>query len=153
ELASQLSVSRTTVSVAYDRLISEGFATARIGSGTYVTPDLAQPAEPRKARKAALRPRQVWEDMPLPTELWRHAQFDFRAGLPDVRLFPYQAWRRLLAREFRPQRSGSVYDQPAGHTGLREAIARHVGISRGIYADADDVIVTNGAQQAIDLTA
>jgi aspartate/methionine/tyrosine aminotransferase len=46
-----------------------------------------------------------------------------------------------------------VYDHPEGHTGLREAIARHVGISRGICTDADDVVITNGAQQAIDLSA
>lgn len=153
ELAVRLSVSRTTVSVAYDRLIGEGFATARVGSGTYVTHNLVQPATPKKARKTALQPRQLWEDVSLPTELWVGARFDFRAGLPDAHLFPYEAWRRLLAREFRPQGGGGVYDHPAGHTRLREAIARHVGISRGIYADADDVIITNGAQQAIDLIA
>src|SRR5207244_2773253 len=45
------------------------------------------------------------------------------------------------------------YGDPAGHPKLREAIARYVGVSRGVSADADDVIVTNGAQQAFDLIA
>ena len=40
ELATQLGVSRTTVSVAYDRLMGEGFLTARVGSGTYVSDDV-----------------------------------------------------------------------------------------------------------------
>ncbi|MFP2900474.1 PLP-dependent aminotransferase family protein, partial [Corallococcus sp. 4LFB] len=35
--------------------------------------------------------------------------------------------------------------------GLREAVARHVGLARGVRADAEDVLVTNGAQQALDL--
>jgi DNA-binding transcriptional regulator YhcF (GntR family) len=36
ELAVRLDVSRSTVAAAYDRLISEGYATGRVGSGTYV---------------------------------------------------------------------------------------------------------------------
>src|SRR5262249_58892043 len=43
------------------------------------------------------------------------------------------------------------YGAPAGHAGLRAAIARHVGVSRGVRADAADVVITNGIQQAIDL--
>lgn len=43
------------------------------------------------------------------------------------------------------------YGEPAGHAGLREAIARHVGVARSVHASAADVIVTQGAQQAIDI--
>lgn len=153
QLAAQLSVSRMTVSVAYDRLIGEGFATARVGAGTFVARNLARSIEPAKPREMALLPRDAWNQVPLPTELWRLAKFDFRAGLPDARLFPYEAWRRLLAHEFQPTGEAGVYSHPAGHAGLREAIVRYFGTSRGIRADADDVIITNGAQQAIDLSA
>jgi GntR family transcriptional regulator/MocR family aminotransferase len=45
----------------------------------------------------------------------------------------------------------ATYGHPAGHIGLRAAIARHVGLSRAVRADAADVIVTQGAQQAFDL--
>jgi GntR family transcriptional regulator / MocR family aminotransferase len=153
ELAARLSVSRTTVSTAYDRLIGEGFVTARIGSGTCVTHNLAATARHGRPRTTALQPRRVWEDVPLPVSMWRPAQYDFRAGVPDARLFPYEAWRRLLAREFHPRAATFAYGHPAGHAGLRAAIARHVGISRGVRADAGDVVVTNGTQQAIDLVA
>src|SRR5262245_7614237 len=37
DLARNLTVSRTTVTVAYDRLAGEGFVTSRVGAGTYVT--------------------------------------------------------------------------------------------------------------------
>src|SRR6185295_6535331 len=50
-------------------------------------------------------------------------------------------------------RLSSDYGDPAGHPKLREAIARYIAVSRGVIAGADDVIVTNGAQQAFDLIA
>ena len=105
ELAAQLGVSRTTVAAAYDRLVSEGYATARVGSGTFVEAG-EQPvdAAPHGARPTrALTPRPVWESIPLPTVFDREAAYDFRAGLPDVRLFPFDTWRRLLARELRSE--------------------------------------------------
>ena len=44
ELARRLNVSRTTVTVAYDRLTGEGFITSRVGAGTFVGDDVAGPA-------------------------------------------------------------------------------------------------------------
>jgi GntR family transcriptional regulator / MocR family aminotransferase len=46
ELARRLSVSRTTVTVAYDRLAGEGFITSRVGDGTFVCDDVAGPPGP-----------------------------------------------------------------------------------------------------------
>jgi GntR family transcriptional regulator/MocR family aminotransferase len=63
-------------------------------------------------------------------------------------LFPLATWRRLLARSLR---ASADYRDPEGHPGLRAAIARHVGLSRSVRAAPADVLVTSGAQQAIDL--
>jgi GntR family transcriptional regulator / MocR family aminotransferase len=153
ELAARLSVARTTVSVAYDRLIGEGFATAKLGAGTYVTRTAARLAPHRVQHEAVLRPRSIWEHVPLPTALLRQARFDFRAGRPDERLFPHETWHRLLARESRSLAGHGACGHPAGHQRLREAIAHHIATSRGLGVDAHDVIVTTGAQQAIDLIA
>jgi GntR family transcriptional regulator / MocR family aminotransferase len=153
ELARRLSVSRTTVAVAYDRLVGEGFLTARVGAGTYVSDGLAGVA--RRARRAggALRPRPVWDSVE-PFVFEREAEFDFRPGIPDARLFPYQTWRRLLARELNPAAVGAGhYADPAGHLGLRRAIARHLGVARGVQANTEEVVVTNGTQQAVDIVA
>ena len=88
----------------------------------------------------------------MPRALGRSARFDFRSGVPDAGLFPYAAWRRLLGLEVRAKAVGTtVLGDPAGHRPLREAIARHLGISRAIVAGADDVLVTNGTQQGLDL--
>ncbi len=156
ELASGLGVSRTTVTVAYDRLAGEGFVTARVGAGTFVSDQVARvPLEPkRRPADGALRPRPIWDSIPLSTPFGHEAQFDFRTGLPDGALFPHKRWRRLMARELRSESFGAgVYAHPAGHRGLREAIARHIGIARGVEASADDVTITSGSQQALDVVA
>jgi GntR family transcriptional regulator/MocR family aminotransferase len=153
ELARRLSVSRTTVTVAYDRLLGEGFLATRVGAGTFVGNGLGAAARPTRRSGGALRPRPVWDGISVPVVFEQRAEFDFRPGIPDARLFPYQTWRRLLARELRPDAVGSGgYADPAGHQDLREAITRHLGVARGVQATAEDVVVTNGTQQAIDLS-
>ncbi|MGH8188156.1 MAG: PLP-dependent aminotransferase family protein, partial [Steroidobacteraceae bacterium] len=153
ELAARLSVARTTVNVAYDRLIAEGFATARLGSGTYVAHRASRIPQHRAPHKAVLRSRPIWEEVPLPLHLLQPAQFDFRAGRPDESLFPHKSWQRVLARESRAIVGDAACGDPAGHQDLRGAIAHHIATSRGLRVDANDVVVTSGAQQAIDLIA
>jgi GntR family transcriptional regulator/MocR family aminotransferase len=90
----------------------------------------------------------------LPTAFADRADFDFRTGVPDISLFPNTKWRRLLVRTLRTHLStDALYGDPAGLPALREAIARHVGVSRGVIASADDVTVTSGTQQALDVIA
>ncbi len=150
ELARRLSVSRGTVSVVYDRLAAEGYLTARVGAGTFVR-ESAAPSPSRRHAPAAspLRPRPAWTGLRAWPDGYRDVPYDLRAGLPDTRLFPYEAWRRLMAAELRPG-THDVGD-PAGLPVLREAIARHAGVSRSVRASASDVIVTSGIQQALDL--
>ena len=159
ELAQRLAVSRTTVTVAYDRLMAEGFVSSRVGAGTFVSDHGVRRPPAGRPAASPLRPRAVWDDTPLDTVRGLYArsfEFDFRSGVPDHRLFPYRVWRRLVSDELQPlgatDRLG-LYGDPAGHAGLRAAIARHIGVSRAVRADAEDVTVTNGTQQALDLVA
>ena len=154
ELAARLAVSRTTVTEAYDRLLSEGFTESRTGSGTFVGRDLIRsPPRPVPA-SGALRPRGLWGDVALPHAFDRPAEFDFRVGIPDTRFFPFGSWRRLQNREWQRAAVGKgAYGHPAGDPGLREAIARHISIARGVRTTGADIVVTNGTQQAADLAA
>jgi len=154
ELARRLNVSRTTVTVAYDRLTGEGFITSRVGAGTFVGDDAAGPAGTAPPGRGALRPRPLWDAVVVPTVFDKPPRFDFRTGIPDATLFPYQSWRRLLVRQLRPAAVGlGAYGDPAGHPGLRQAIVRHIGLARGVQAGAEEVVVTNGTQQAVDVVA
>jgi GntR family transcriptional regulator/MocR family aminotransferase len=59
-----------------------------------------------------------------------------------------------MAEQLRPDVAGkAIYGDSGGHAGLREAIARHIAVSRGVQAAADDVVITNGTQQALDVIA
>ncbi len=155
ELARALAVSRATVTVAYERLAAEGFVTSRQGAGTFVS-ELAMPARrERTGRRSAgvLRPRPIWEAMNPPPVL-EPARFDFRAGLCDASLFPHASWRRSVTWALRSgETTAGVYEHPAGRADLRAAIARHIGVHRGITASADDIVVANGTQQALDILA
>jgi GntR family transcriptional regulator/MocR family aminotransferase len=153
ELARRLAVSRNTVGVAYERLIAEGFLVARVGAGTYVSMQRVEAGRARRARPGRdLHPRRIWESIPpWLTDGGSPPAFDFSVGIPDAHMFPLATWRQLVARALRNDQMVPGYADTAGHTSLRAAIARHVGISRSVRASADDVVVTHGAQQALDI--
>jgi GntR family transcriptional regulator/MocR family aminotransferase len=157
DFARRLDVSRNTVTNAYQRLIAEGFLVARVGAGTFVSDDVPALRSPARRQPVAspLRPHASWTETTPTVESGPAASHDFRVGVPDAKLFPWDAWRRLVARQLRPPRSriAGGYAQSGGDPALREAIARHIGLSRGVRAGADDVLVTSGAQQAFDLVA
>src|SRR3954453_10948095 len=97
-LATDLGVSRTTVATAYDRLVAEGFLTARVGAGTFVA-DAARPVRSPR-RGTDLAPRRLWDRTPHPTRGSAvKPDHYFRVCIPDARLFPFDTWRRLVTAE------------------------------------------------------
>jgi GntR family transcriptional regulator / MocR family aminotransferase len=157
ELAARLSISRNTVTAAYDRLIAEGLLEPRSGVGVYVAPQpLVGPhaADPATTL-AGPRPQSCWDELVTPVDLSANApDLDLRAGFPSAAHFPYPVWRSMVSRQFRAAAvKPGAYGEPAGLDRLRAAIARHIAVSRGVRTSADEVFVTNGSQQAFDLVA
>lgn len=80
--------------------------------------------------------------------------YNFSLSLPDKLRFPFEDWRRISA--FCSRRLAEVpvgYGPPEGIRELRDAIVKYVSFSRAVRCHQDNVIVTNGAQQAFDLIA
>jgi len=157
-LASSHGVSRNTAVAAYDLLLSEGYVSMRQGSGCYVAQALSRPA-PGRARAgntgADTRLSSVWRGRRV-RRRGAHLEalpYWFRLGTPDTALFPYDTWRRLSNRALRSLSKSEVSHDPQGLPALREAIAKHVSVSRAVACRPDDVLVTSGAQQAFDLLA
>ncbi len=154
ELAGKLGIARNTVVRAYEDLLAEGYLEGRVGSGTFVAAGLKAPsgagpgsAEPRGA-KTGLREPSGEPQFP------GYLPIDFRPGIPDWDAFPRALWHRLIGRALRAnERELSRYGQPGGYPPLRRAIARHLAISRGVVADAEQVVIVSGSQQALDLIA
>jgi GntR family transcriptional regulator/MocR family aminotransferase len=155
ELATRLSVSRTTVTAAYDRLVADGLVQGRQGLGLFVVAEAVAAPAPDRDRPPGPRPQPIWERIATPTDMSATAAtFDLRPGLPSLSHFPYATWRALVSRQLRPSAPRSdLYAEPAGSPELRTAIARHIGVSRGVLADTSNIFVTNGFQQSIDLIA
>jgi GntR family transcriptional regulator / MocR family aminotransferase len=155
ELASELAVSRSTVTAVYGRLLAEGFLTGRQGDGTFVARELETPRRSHAGStgsigeySTALTPRRsiaVPTRPSVPTDL----RIDLRTGRPDPRLFPLRDWRRCVVEAVGVSPPG--YGDAAGLAALRRALAVWVNRSRGLTASADEIVVTAGAQQAFDL--
>jgi GntR family transcriptional regulator/MocR family aminotransferase len=78
----------------------------------------------------------------------------FRPGIPALDAFPRDLWSRIAARLYRQSRFDLFsYGDPAGHPPLRRAIAEYLRAARGVNCSWEQVIVTSGSQQALDLTA
>jgi GntR family transcriptional regulator/MocR family aminotransferase len=153
-IAARLTPGTYQVTVAHERLAAEGVIVGRVGAGTFVSADaLSQTLSRSAPAGAGVSPRSVWQSIVLPAGApGSPPPYDFAVGVPDARLFPLTSWRRLVARELRPAAvRGANYADPAGPEPLRAAIARYVGIARSVRAGTDDVLVTQGAQQALDL--
>jgi len=75
-------------------------------------------------------------------------------GQPDVTSFPYEIWARLVARHARQSlQAVSFYQRVQGYAPLRQAIATHIGMTRGVHCSPEQIILTTGAQGALDLVA
>jgi GntR family transcriptional regulator/MocR family aminotransferase len=163
-LALSCGVARNTVLAAYDLLLAEGYIVTRPGGGTFVGEVAARgsaaPSGPARPSIAASegdpRLNERWRTPPALVRLDPSANYDydFILGLPDKRTFAFDVWRRLSARALRGlSRAPAVYAEPEGRAALREAIAHHVSYARAVACEAEDVVVTAGAQQAFDLLA
>jgi len=154
ELAASLGVARGTVTVAYDRLLAEGFLESRPGAGTFVTGVDVRPDQGRRrARRGAVAPLELWRPVVTAQPPGARLLHDLSVGLPDPALFPLETWRRLVADQLRRSRLEEATYRGGGATRLQAEIARFLGLARSVVASGDDVVVTAGAQQAVDLVA
>lgn len=161
-LAGDLGVSRNTVLLAFEQLLAEGYLRARVGSGTQVARDLpvdlleerTRPAPPRidpEGRELSDRGRRL-ASVPFTTRRLWGAVRPFQCGLPALDQFPARTWATIASRRLR-QRSAETlsYHDPRGWPALRSAIAEHLSLARGVDCEPDQVLITSGTQQAIDL--
>jgi GntR family transcriptional regulator/MocR family aminotransferase len=164
-LASDSGTSRNTVSGAFDQLLSEGYLEGKVGSGTYVARTLPEdllrvmrqpgPSRPVVARACLSRRGRMLGAIPVSLRSREIAtEHAFRTGLPAFDEFPRALWARLGARLLRHAPAAILtYGDPAGYRPLRRAIAEYLRAARGVSCSAEQVIVTAGSQQALDLSA
>jgi GntR family transcriptional regulator / MocR family aminotransferase len=134
-LAHALGVSRGVVTDAYGQLEAQGFL---------VTRARAAPTVAAVPRRNTVR-RDPEKRAPVP-------RYDLTPTAPDVLLFPLNRW--LAAGQHaahRANRSTLDYREPRGEQTLRAALADHLGRTRGVIADPDQIVIVQGTAQGVDL--
>lgn len=147
QLAADLKISRNTVTLAYERLLGEGYLESRPRSGLFVCESLASIPASRPGRLAEARESQ--------RERLASAR-PFRESRPDVRLFPLALWNRIRGRVLKTHRTALLQYQsemPLGLPVLRRAIAEYLRDRRGVNCDWQQIAVTSGSQQALFMLA
>lgn len=158
DLAQQLGVSRKTTLDVFERLGAEGFLRTRPGDGTFIADGLARvPTREADATRHLAQAQAIWSTVPQTLAMPDPGvtyELDFRGGVTDKTLFPFDAWRRCINHALRLQMRGrGNYRDCAGEQDLRLAVSRYLAFSRAVVSNWQDVIVTQGAQQALDLVA
>ena len=161
DLARQLGVARGTVVAAYDRLTSEGYFQTARGAGTFVVETLPdswfRPTSPKGRTALMSKPakladrgvrlaRSAFATLPLGPPL------PFRPHTPATEHFPKNRWTQLVTRHARHSSALTLREgDPRGYRPLREALAHHLMTSRGVRCTADQILVTTGIHQGLDL--
>jgi Transcriptional regulators containing a DNA-binding HTH domain and an aminotransferase domain (MocR family) and their eukaryotic orthologs len=149
EMAQRLAVSRNTVNGALEQLAIEGYLW-RDRQGTRV----AALPEPEKAPASLSVPATLsgrFQQLP-PATVRDSPPLLFTPGTPAINYFPLPLWRRLFDKTLREEGSLLLgYGDSAGEWSLREAIARHLTLSRGIDCDAHQIVITEGALEGVNL--
>jgi GntR family transcriptional regulator / MocR family aminotransferase len=167
-------VSRNTALRVYERLEHMGLVVTRHGSGSFISPTKKFSAKALAGRRAlsagqyrvnrfwlrseVAKAMNFWRDPIIPPAQLRGVpQLDFRPAIVDTQLFPFDVFRRASAKQLRglEKRPTSYRGQQGdqGNYSLREAISKHIGLTRAVVCESRDIIVTSGAQQAFDLLA
>ena len=144
ELATALNVSRNTVAMAYQLLRDDGMAESRQGSGTRIGPHRTTPAAVHRANgffSGMLSGSAVAADLTM-AAVECAPQVAVALEAPAAVLTETERSRVLT-------RTPGYF--PAGLPELRAAIAAMLTSRHGIPTTAEQVIVTTGAQQALDL--
>jgi GntR family transcriptional regulator / MocR family aminotransferase len=165
QLARDLGVSRITVANAYAELEADGLIEARVGSGTFVLPprrlevstatssdgqEIPVWQERFRGRPVGARERMLGQAL---RSMGPKDTMSFAWGAGDMRLFPADQFRRILADVLHSERGLALGpESPQGFPGLRQSLARYLR-QQGIDVDAADVLITAGTQQAINLVA
>src|SRR5262249_55544367 len=135
------------------QLVSEGYLEGRQGSGVFVAPSLGERSlEAAATSRPAMRRSAHGATLPIAPKPLPARPFEITAT--DPTLFPFRHWARLLQRIWRNPRPELVAKiAPFGWPDLRAAIARHLGEWRGMACSGEQIIITSGAADAVQLIA
>jgi GntR family transcriptional regulator/MocR family aminotransferase len=169
-LAGELGISRIPVLDAYAQLLAEGYIESRSGAGTFVTislseqllrarPPMTSESSDTNVAGVANEPAsdevsRVSRLLPVEGTSWFRGAGAFSVGQIAVDHFPFRVWSDLVTHHARRVRASSMnYSDPMGSEEFREVIAAYLRTARAVRCEASQIMVVNGSQHALDLSA
>lgn len=163
-VATQYRVARGTVVAAFDQLAAEGYLEGSVGNGTFVrralpellpgTTSVRPRTRPESLRTTLSARGQLLADNRFPRLCSNRNVETFRLDRPALDVFPMKLWTRLAARRLRKAAPSLLsWGETLGFRPLREAIAGYVGLTRAVKCSAEQIVITTGTQQSLDLVA
>ncbi|WP_416411681.1 PLP-dependent aminotransferase family protein [Pantoea sp. App145] len=152
--ADQSGLSLMTVMHAYEVLESQGWILSKPQSGYYIAPRAAAP-RPRLPTQTVARPEQtdtnsfVFDVLQATRD---PAIMPFGSAFPDPELFPQrQLMRSLVKVSHNLKPTDALNNLPPGNADLRKILAQRYA-QQGITISPDDIVITNGAMEALNLS-
>lgn len=164
-IARELQVSRTTVILAFEHLLTEGYIEGKAGSGTFISSHIPErffqspkPIEPAIPSRPPVNQISKRGKCLAANQLFLHHKntkiVPFRPGIAAIKEFPFEIWSRFSSKvmhQLSPQYYS--YGHVNGYPPLRQAIADYIRTTRGIQCESEQIIIVNGSQQALSLAA
>jgi 2-aminoadipate transaminase len=146
ELAGQFGLNRTTISAAYELLESAGLIKGEVGRGSYVCGGLERSAVPLNWSRALTASVSTSAGSPV------SGVINFTSSRPSEKLFPMEEFRECCREvlESRDLKTLMQLGSPGGYEPLRRYLL-DCAVQNGMARDSDDILITNGCQQAVDL--
>ena len=147
ELADQLGLNRTTISAAYAALAEAGLIEGQVGRGSFVS--LRESPAVRKDWDAILP---ALDGSLLPAT--GNIEISFANSRPAAEAFPLKQFRRLAKEVIDSPDAGEILQlgSPHGFPALRRYLLEQ-STAEGTARSGDDLMITSGCQQALDLLA
>lgn len=137
-LSKTLGVSITTIQMAYDQLLVEGYITSRPQSGYYVS-QVFSPSESSKAPSRSTHPAAS------PVNPFAEQE---NSLIYDDKCFDFNKWKKCTSRVFNDYSRFLFFESdPQGEAALRFEISKYVFSSRGVECTPEQVVVGAGTQQ------
>ncbi|WP_256759479.1 PLP-dependent aminotransferase family protein [Cohnella sp. WQ 127256] len=162
ELAHLVGVSRSTIQIVYEELLSRGYTVTSRRGGTRVS----QWNQVTESTEEIVAHGPIPPSLPLLNSAVDQLHDWFRGKdhrKVDIDFSPHEPyWDEQFQKNWRQSLhhasaamdlSNWAYGNPYGFTPLREQIQRYLSLERGIHTQTNQILLTSGAQHSIDLIA
>ncbi|WP_207515427.1 PLP-dependent aminotransferase family protein [Longitalea luteola] len=153
-LATVLGVHRKTIMAAYNDLIAEDWIISQERKGYRVSeslPILKPRTYGNKVRSSYTAKSQILfdklEHVPLLTKASSNCKVTINDGFPDVNIFPFNEYKRLLSQQTLKKASRSW--NLDGSQFFKKVLTSFLNETRGLNIEDENLMVTRGAQMAI----